>query len=78
VCGDILIAGPCVSGFSDLLWETSALRYNLRFLVKQFLRHFVQIHAVDLGEMGGGPVLQRVDGRGVESVLDVAEGGAPE
>jgi hypothetical protein len=38
----------------------------------------VQVEAVDLGVMGGGALLEGVDGRGVEAVLDEAEGGAPE
>lgn len=62
VRSNVAVSFPGVPGFLDLIAESCPFVGDLLVLLDELLGHFVHIEAVDLSEMGGGPVLEGVDG----------------
>lgn len=78
VWGNIGVARAGIPGLFDLITPSIALFDDFFLLLQVLLGHLVQVEAVDLGVMGRCALLQGVDRTCVESVLNEAEGGAPE
>lgn len=73
---NVAVSLPGVPGFFDLVTESCPFAGELLVLLDELLGHFVHVKAVDFSEVGGGPVLEGVDGRDRHAVLDVLQGGA--
>lgn len=77
VGSDVIVARSGVFSLSDFVAGFSSSVDDFLVLLNQLLSHFVHVVAVDFCEMGGGPVLEGVDGGGIQSALDVGQRGSP-
>jgi hypothetical protein len=75
---NIDVSGTSILGLPNLFGKGVAFLDDFLLLLQVLLGHLVQVEAVDLGVMGRCALLEGVDGRGIEPVLDEAKGGAPE
>lgn len=74
---DVGISWTGILGLFILVRGASSFLNDFLLFLKVFFSHFVEIQAVDFGIMGRCPVLQSVDGRSTQPILDESQSCSP-
>lgn len=70
---NVLISRSCIFGFSDFFRVSIALLDDFLLFLDVFLGHFVKVKAVDFGVVSRRALLESIDGRSIQAVLDEAQ-----